>query len=51
MTTLGLARPRDQAAARPAGHRWLMLAVLLGGQFMVLLDKSFQSVNGMTLVT
>jgi len=38
MTTLDLARPRDQAAAGPAGHRWLMLAVLLGGQFMALLD-------------
>jgi MFS family permease len=37
MTTLDLARPRDQATG-PAGHRWLMLAVLLGGQFMALLD-------------
>ena len=37
MTTLDLARPRDRAAA-PPGHRWLMLAVLLGGQFMALLD-------------
>ena len=37
MTTLDLARRPDQAAARP-GHRWLMLAALLGGQFMALLD-------------
>ena len=37
MTTLDLARRPDQAAA-PPGHRWLMLAVLLGGQFMALLD-------------
>ena len=37
MTTLDLASPRNQAAA-PPGHRWLMLAVLLGGQFMALLD-------------
>jgi MFS family permease len=37
MTTLDLARRSDQAAA-PPGHRWLMLAVLLGGQFMALLD-------------
>jgi MFS family permease len=38
MTTLDLARPSDRAAAAPPGHRWLMLAVLLGGQFMALLD-------------
>ena len=38
MTTLDLARPRDRAAAAPPGRRWLMLAVLLGGQFMALLD-------------
>jgi len=37
MTTLDLARRPEQAAA-PPGHRWLMLAVLLGGQFMALLD-------------
>ena len=37
MTTLDLASPRNQAAA-PPGHLWLMLAVLLGGQFMALLD-------------
>src|SRR6516162_2278807 len=37
MTTLDLARRPDQATA-PPGHRWLMLAVLLGGQFMALLD-------------
>ena len=37
MTTLDLARRPDQAAV-PTGHRWLMLAVLLGGQFMALLD-------------
>jgi MFS family permease len=37
MTTLDLARRPDQAGA-PPGHRWLMLAVLLGGQFMALLD-------------
>jgi len=38
MTMLDLARPRDRAAGAPPGHRWLMLAVLLGGQFMALLD-------------
>jgi MFS family permease len=38
MTTLDAARPRALAAAVPPGHRWLMLAVLLGGQFMALLD-------------
>ena len=38
MTTLDLARPRDRAAGAPPGHRWLMLAVLLGGQFMALID-------------
>jgi hypothetical protein len=38
MTTLDLARPRDRAAAAPPGRRWLMLAVLLGGQFMALID-------------
>ena len=38
MTTLDLARPRDRGAVPPRGHRWLMLAVLLGGQFMALLD-------------
>ncbi len=38
MTTQDLARPRDRAAAAPPGQRWLMLAVLLGGQFMALLD-------------
>jgi MFS family permease len=37
MTTLDLARRPGQAAA-PPGRRWLMLAVLLGGQFMALLD-------------
>jgi hypothetical protein len=37
MTTLDLARRPDQAAPPPS-HRWLMLAVLLGGQFMALLD-------------
>jgi hypothetical protein len=35
MTTLDLARRPDQGAA-PSGHRWLMPAVLLGGQFMAL---------------
>ena len=38
MTTLDLTRPRDRAADAPPGQRWLMLAVLLGGQFMALLD-------------
>jgi MFS family permease len=38
MTTLDLAGRRSRAAAAPPGHRWLMLAVLLGGQFMALLD-------------
>src|SRR5690242_4130787 len=38
MTTLDLARPRDRDTDAPPGHRWLMLAVLLGGQFMALLD-------------
>jgi MFS family permease len=38
MITLDLARPRHQAGTEPPGHRWLMLAVLLGGQFMALLD-------------
>jgi MFS family permease len=38
MTTLDVARPRGLAAAGPPGRRWLMLAVLLGGQFMALLD-------------
>jgi MFS family permease len=38
MTTLDVARPRDLAAGAPPGHRWLMLAVLLGGQFMALID-------------
>ena len=38
MTTLDLARPRDRAAGAPPGHRWLMLAVLLGGQLMALID-------------
>ena len=38
MTTLDVARPRARAAGAPPGHRWLMLAVLLGGQFMALLD-------------
>jgi MFS family permease len=38
MTTLDLARQQDRATAAAAGHRWLMLAVLLGGQFMALLD-------------
>src|SRR5262249_3353285 len=37
MTTLDLAR-RPARAAAPPGRRWLMLAVLLGGQFMALLD-------------
>ena len=37
MTTPDLARRPGQAAAAPS-HRWLMLAVLLGGQFMALLD-------------
>ena len=40
MTTLDVARPRAGAAGAPPGHRWLMLAVLLGGQFMALLDSS-----------
>ena len=44
MTTLDLARRPDQAAA-PPGHRWLMLAVLLGGQFMALLDCNYPSAN------
>src|SRR5690349_14682902 len=38
MTTLDVARPRARAAGAPPGHRWLMLAVLLGGQFMALID-------------
>ena len=38
MTTLDLARPPGRTAAAPPGHRWLMLAVLLGGQFMALID-------------
>src|SRR5689334_10373722 len=38
MTTLDAARPRALAAGAPPGHRWLMLAVLLGGQFMALID-------------
>jgi len=38
MTTLDVARARARAAGTPPGHRWLMLAVLLGGQFMALLD-------------
>ena len=38
MTTLDAARPRARAASAPPGHRWLMLAVLLGGQFMALID-------------
>jgi MFS family permease len=38
MTTLDVARLRDRAAGAPPGHRWLMLAVLLGGQFMALID-------------
>jgi len=38
MTTLDVARLRARAAGAPPGHRWLMLAVLLGGQFMALLD-------------
>ena len=42
MTTLDLARPRDRAADAAPGHRWLMLAVLLGGQFMALLDSSIR---------
>jgi MFS family permease len=38
MTTLDLARPRARDAGAAPGHRWLMLAVLLGGQFMALID-------------
>ena len=38
MTTLDLARPPGRTAAAPPGHRWLMLAVLLGGQLMALID-------------
>jgi MFS family permease len=38
MTTLDVARPGARAAGAPSGHRWLMLAVLLGGQFMALID-------------
>jgi MFS family permease len=38
MTTVDVARPRAQAAGAPAGRRWLMLAVLLGGQLMALID-------------
>jgi MFS family permease len=37
MTTLQTAR-LGRTAAAPPGRRWLMLAVLLGGQFMALLD-------------
>ena len=37
MTTLDLARHPGRTAA-PPGHRWPMLAVLLGGQFMALID-------------
>ena len=38
MTTLDLATRPAGATAGPGGRRWLMLAVLLGGQFMALLD-------------
>lgn len=38
MTMLDVARSRTRAAGAPSGHRWLMLAVLLGGQFMALID-------------
>jgi MFS family permease len=38
MTTLDVARPRAGAAGAPPGRRWLMLAVLLGGQLMALID-------------
>ena len=38
MTTLDLARHPDRTAGAPPGRRWLMLGVLLGGQFMALLD-------------
>ena len=37
MTTLDLARHPGRTAA-PPGHRWPMLAVLLGGQLMALID-------------
>ena len=38
MTTLDLPRQRGSATAAPGGNRWLMLVVLLAGQFMALLD-------------
>jgi len=38
MTGLGLATQPTQDSTAPDGRRWLMLAVLLLGQFMGLLD-------------
>ena len=40
MTTTTDARVRDSATATAARGRWLMLIVLLAGQFMALLDET-----------
>ncbi len=45
MTTTPESILRPPAAADPARGRWIMLAVLLAGQFMALLDSNWDWFN------